>query len=422
MSEGNQNKETLLDLSQKNASISPMEPQIPAFHLEKQKPRSKKWLWIILIIVLVLIIGVGGYFYYYYIYLGKYDFSKYQNGPNLPILEKDVASFFYSKEMETIYYQKINDSLIYGDFLSLDKKNWPTLDIKGGNLLSVSPGGKKAIIYYVEESKDIKDSQGNYFIANLEDNKMFSMGGRGNTYENFLWLENDLIFTRNGTEILDYDFDLSKYQYNPDVSNFKKLADLTYPLISMAAKPDTNELYLLSDLSKKNSDFANNPVNNETGNNPNFTLSKFDPVEKKFTKILETKANFFDFSPSGKYYVFYDENNLDLSIYDTEKKSLVGQISSVSITPYKIIWIGDEKEFYYFSPAEKYSSNPRLNLGGFGYYSNLTKYNIETKTNIILSYGKEKNLADINNYYLSAQNKLILNTAQTNNLYELEIK
>lgn len=421
MPEENQSKETLFDLSQKKSNISPEKPQIPTFHWEERKPRSKRWLWIVLIIILILIIGMGGYFYYYYIYSGKYDLARYQKGPSVNILQKDVANFFYAQEMETIYYQKNNDPMIYGDFLDLDKKDWSILDSKRGTLLSVSPNGKKAVIYYAEEVSDIKDSQENYFIANLEDNKMFSIGGKGSSYENFIWLENDLIFTRNMNEVLDYDFDLAKYQYNPEVSNFKKITDLKYPLISMAVKPGASELYILSDLTKKNTDFSNNISSYETSET-NYTLSKFEMVEKKFTDILETTANYFDFSPSGKYYLFYDSNNRDLSIYDTEKKSLVGQISGLLIAPYKFIWTNDEKGIFYFSQDEVVSNNERISpVETLGYYENLMKYNLESKENKVLVKGKEKNIANVNDFFIDAKNKLYLTTAQINNIFEMEL-
>jgi len=389
--------------------------------------KSKWWVWVL---VAIVIIGLGGVGYWYYktqMISGKADLAKYQKGPDLPIEQKDVMpAFNYFFDENILIYQK-TDLNIYGSYYDFENKQSKILDTFGGQLISLSPDGKNCILYYSESPKEdkndsseiksikekLKNAKNSFYLANLADNIAYDLGPN---LSNFIWAGENVYFIRNGNELLTYDFRLANYQapvYQGETTIYYKVSDLKYPIISATSRPDSSLIYFVSI--------------NSNSNQPE--LASFDTSNRKFTKIMDTTANGIIFSYSGKYYVLVNGFEKKLAIYDSLTNQKISEIDNTEITPLKIAWGYDddfnEKYLYYFTKEKIYSNkiDKNMQIPLENYYSNLVKYELDTKKTAIIIKGVEKNIINPINLEIDNLNRIILfSTAQNNNIYKVGLK
>jgi hypothetical protein len=398
--------------------------------------KSKKWIWILIIIVLT-ILGLGGGGYWYYstqIKSGESDLDKYHKGPSLGLVEKNITGpiGFYSTK-NALIYQKNEKDAIYGNFYDTEINGFKILDTFGASLVNISPDAKYCIIYFKdnpsvlkddnEEIKKIKNqlqkAKGNYYLANLEDNKIINLGSN---LSSFMWLTNNLVFLRNSTELLTYDFRLANYSapiYQGPIDIYYKIIDITYPIVSLTGKPNSNLIYTIQE----------NPTDKKT------SVYTYDLSTKKFTKIMETNAISISISPTGKYYLLLNYNKNKISIYTTEDNKLYSEIENALPNPIVYTWMIDqetdqESAMYYFSKKDLFSSNllgknkpASADFATIKYFYDLIKYDLKSKNTSIILSGNKYNIADPTNLTIDAiQKKIFFTTEQNNNIYQTELK
>lgn len=398
----------------------------PTNTLEPKPKKSKLWIVLIILIILVAIgLGIGYWLYNSKTVTKNSDLVKYQKGPDLPVLTSDIENgifqFEYNAELDAIIYQK-SDKNIYADYFALDKKNFMILDTLGANLITLSPDGNYAVIYYPEapvikdtdapETKNRKNSLAtaseNYFLANLKNNNLYALGS---DLKDFIWSENNLYFMKGTTEMWTYDFKMQDYTglYDPSVQVYYKVFDFTKPIIAMSSRAHSNLIYTIS---------------NVLNSDKNYTLYTFDPKTKQFTKLFDTQAVSIQFSRTGSYYTLFNPKNKNTSIYESETNTLVTEITDVNISPSKLVWSADEKDFYYFGVRDTYTSDAKLNkYDPVGFYKDLVKYNLESKNKNIVISGTSKNIANPTDFDINLKNNMLsIKTDQSSNIYQMELK
>lgn len=377
---------------------------------------------LIIIIIALFILGSGSYLYYSItakkIILTKSISARYKKGPNLPIIQKDINNFLqYSPELDALMYQK-SDKIIYETLLNFTKgkKEYPLLETYGANLISMSPDGKYAIIYYQESPQNLPNAKNCYFLAELETNNIHNIG---ENLSNFTWAGKSIYFIRNTDNALDlllfnlekaYGTDWGSVQYRP---GYDKITDIIYPVIAISYRPKTNLLYLI--IASKDS-------------YNNFDLATYDLKENKFSKITDTNASVISFSPSGKHFALFNASEDTMTIYDAETNKQLAEILQIKLMPLKILWSFDEKNIYYFAQGNKFFENKNFDYErkrptDITHYYDLIKYNLESNNKTLIMSGKEKNIANPLDFFINLKNdKIILMTFQTNSAYEIKLK
>jgi len=144
---------------------------------------------------------------------------------------------------------------------------------------------------------------------------------------------------------------------------------------------------------------------------------------------MDTPANGIIFSYSGKYYVLVNGFEKKLAIYDSLTDQKISEIDNTEIAPLKIAWGYDddfnEKYLYYFTKEKIYSDkiDKNMQIPLENYYSNLVKYELDTKKTAIIIKGVEKNIINPINLEIDNLNRIILfSTAQNNNIYKVGLK
>ena len=437
---GNQKSIELNNSAQSTVSVNSVNPtfstdQSPNLQIEKPQ-KSKKWVWILVIIVLVVLGFSGGGYWYYStkIKSGESDLAKYRKGSSLEVTEKNITGLIgYYSTKNTLIYQKNEKDAIYGNFYDTDIKGFKILNTFGASLVSISPDAKYCIIYFEdspsvlkddnEEIKKIKNqlqkAKGNYYLANLEDNKITNLGSN---LSDFIWLVNNLVFLRNSTELLTYDFRLANYSapiYQGPIDIYYKIIDITYPIVSLIGKQNSNLLYTIQE----------NPTDKKT------SVYTYDLSTKKFTKIMETEAINISISPTGKYYLLFNNNKNKISIYTTEDNKLYSEIENTFPNPVAFTWTIDqetdqESAIYYFARKDLFSLNllsksktVSTDFATIKYFHDLIRYDLKSKNTSTVLSGNKYNIADPTNLTIDAiQKKIFFTTEQNNNIYQTELK
>jgi hypothetical protein len=238
----------------------------------------------------------------------------------------------------------------------------------------------------------------------------------GTNINYIFWSQDKLFLLRNFKELLTYDFKLANYSsplYQGPIEPFYKITDFgdNYNVNYIDTALNSDLIYLIStDSSADKSSFYS------------FSISK-----KEYTKIFDTNANAFSFSPSGKYVILYNSFSNTNTIYETEKFTPKSEIEGDKISPWKIAWSQGEKSFYYFKIKNNYFNNMDVYENGKrieyqGDYADLIKYDLESNQKNVILPGEKSNLASPINIETNLQNKLFFSTLQNNNVYSLDIK
>lgn len=389
-------------------------------------PEHKKSKWWIVIVVLIILALLGGGYFYYIKYLsvtGSFNNAEqnYIKGPsNLSIEQSDTSGYFsYNYPLNSLIYQKTNNSQILANQFSFDQKEYSMLETYGGELISVSPYdnySNYAVIYYKEApeiqdtdsesakkiKQSLKDAANNYYVVNLKTNDLYCLGSE---LGNFNWSPDNLFFVKNGLELWTYNIKMANYTgaWDPSIKIYYKIIDFSYQILNMSAKPNSSLLYITA-----------NPTNSES----DFVLSTYDITNNKFNKIFDTKNYVINFSFDGKYYALINPIG-GFGVYESANNNKIADVSDI-ISPLKLAWTSDG--FYYFSENNEYFSKLPTDYIN-EYYFNIKKYTLSNSTSTIIFDGVSNNLAGMENFTYNGADKLMwFRTDQTANIYKLELK